>query len=172
MKQICSDCHYIGEVEKGRNFSYKFPIAGFIIGGSVNLLISSFIEEVSSSEFYAFIVVSIVGLVTGIYILRTELSNLKTKPKIQIAKSSLVFLILGMLLAIWGISAFFGTLSNSKPIDLLGSTIWILFGILSMYFYYVDSIVCPKCGERRKMLPIDYPKAKSIIKENKLSVPE
>lgn len=53
------------------------------------------------------------------------------------------------------------------PLSLIGSFIYIVFGLTMVLCCFVEDRVCPKC-KTQTMIPLNTPKAKSILTENKI----
>lgn len=55
------------------------------------------------------------------------------------------------------------------PFSLIGTFIYIIFGVTMVLCCFVEDRVCPKC-KTQTMIPINMTKAKSIISENKIDI--
>jgi len=173
MQKLCSDCHYIGEIIKPRYHTYKFPLAGLFLGISANTLKVFLSDELPPySQLYLVIVTLLIFLIPGSYLLYNDLKSSKSRTNNSSKKSSLIFLIFGIILVLWGILNTIQTLNTLNSLlsqdlnRLAGPLIWIIFGIFTIYFYYVDSITCPNCDKKRTMIPLDSPEAQAIIKKS------
>lgn len=167
MKGICLDCQSISEIELIRTHNYKFPVAGFLLG----LGVSTIVYDYGSLDIYILISVllTLFFILSGLYLLYNYFD---AKNKSTESQTSFTFLVLGILLAVWGFLSFLGSVVSPKPLPVIGPLIWLIFGIASIYFYYKDSEKCVNCNKKGMIVPLDNPEAQQIIKENNLSVPE
>lgn len=67
---------------------------------------------------------------------------------------------------------FSGAVISSAFDQVIPTAIWFIFGLVSIIYYYRDSITCPNCEKRETLIPIDEARAQAIIRENNLIIPE
>ena len=167
MKRICINCHFVGEIEKVRTHNYKFPLAGFLLGIGATGLFS----DHSSPDIYVLIsiVMTLFFILFGLFLL---FKYFNPKNKQTEGQTSFTFLVLGVVLAVWGLLSFLGSILSAKSLPSVGPLVWLIFGAATIYFYYNDSEQCVNCNKKGTMVPLDTPSAQQLIKENNLSVPE
>lgn len=171
MKQVCSSCHYIGEIIKPRYRTYKFPISAFLLGIGANYLIGILtnappFDSKSNNVIIIGIIFFLLSSVSGGYLLFDDLRSKNPH------KSSPTFLILSIILAVLGFMTFSGAVISSAFDQVIPTSIWFIFGLVSVIYYYRDSITCPNCEKREMLIPINEDRAQKIIKENNLTIPD
>ena len=82
--------------------------------------------------------------------------------------------ILLMLVGLNGIVSLFFKDTNSITIlfDWLGYLLFLGVGSYGLYTNFTFNNNCPRCGSKNTMIPLDTPKAQSLIKEHNLTIPE
>ncbi len=171
MNELCSDCHYIGELIKPRTHNYKFPVAGFLLGLSAHFLIFIIVNELTTNELSIIMIFFLVCLIPGAYLLYSDLKSNKIQSNNPRKTSSLIYIIFGVLLSLLGFISLFSTITTSNFSELPVPLIWFTFGLVTILYYLRDSICCPNCDKLKTMIPLDTPKAQELIKEHNLSIP-
>lgn len=83
-----------------------------------------------------------------------------------------IFLYSGVLLIVWSLITLPSQYASSPINGIISFIIWLSFGMISLYFYIKKPDTCPKCKNKKTMIPLDTPKAQALIKEHNLTIPE